>query len=178
MVVFVQDLKEELKISEIKLDKLLSAYLDEIISAEEYTAQKQKLLTKRVELREKISDFEEKGMSWLEPARVFIRNLNYAQKLISAQNKSEMTTFLKNIGSNHILFDKSFSFSPKNEYKLAAERRAAARREANNSFTNSNWRRVQDSNLQGISPTGFRNQPNTIIATLRIYAFSVNLIKF
>ena len=87
-------------------------------------------------------------MSWLEPARVFIRNLNYAQKLISAQNKSEMTTFLKNIGSNHILFDKSFSFSPKNEYKLAAERRAAARREANNSLKNPDWRRRWDSNPQ------------------------------
>ena len=150
MVVYVQNLKEELKDIETKLDKLLSAYLDEIILAEEYAGQKQKLLTQRVELREKINDFEEKSVSWLEPARVFVANLNYAQKLISSQNKSEMTTFLKNIGSNHILLNREFSFSAKNEYKLAAERRANARREAGNSFTNSNWRRRWDSNPQTV----------------------------
>ena len=77
-----------------------------------------------------------------------------------------------------LLLNQQFSFSPKNEYELVAERRAAARREANKSLKNPDWRRVQDSNLQGISPTGFRNQPNTIIATLQIYTFSVNLIKF
>ena len=143
---FVQNLKEELANTETKLDKLLSAYLDEIISAEEYTDQKQKMLTKKVELQEKIRDFEEKGVSWLEPARAFVRNLNYAQKLILSKNKSEMTTFLKNIGSNHILLNREFSFSAKNEYKLAAERRAAARREANKSLKNPDWRRGRDSN--------------------------------
>ena len=81
--------------------------------------------------------------SWL------YQNLNYAQKLVLSQNKSEMTTFLKNIGSNHILLNQQFSFSAKNEYKLVAERRAAARREAGNSFTNSNWRRGRDSNPGG-----------------------------
>jgi len=142
MVGYVQNLKGEMADIETKLEKLLSAYLDEIISAEEYTDQKQKLLTKKIELKEKIKDFEEKGASWLEPAKNFVLNLNYAQKLVLSQNKSEMTTFLKNIGSNHILLNREFSFSAKNEYKLAAERRAAARREAGNSFTNSNWRYV------------------------------------
>ena len=148
MVVFVQSLKEELKDIDLKLEKLLSAYLDEIILAEEYTGQKQKLLTRKVELREKIRDFEERGVSWLEPARGFIQNLNYAQKLVLSQNKSEMTTFLKNIGSNHILLNQQFSFSAKNEYKLAAERRAAARREAKESLKNPDWRGRQDSNLE------------------------------
>ena len=146
MEVFVQNLKEKLKDIDSKLDKLLSAYLDEIISAEEYTNQKQKLLTKKVELREKIRDFEEKGVSWLEPARAFISNLNYAQKLGLSQNKSEMTTFLKNIGSNHILLNREFSFSAKNEYKLVAERRALARREVKESLQNPDWRRGWDSN--------------------------------
>ena len=160
MADYIQGLKEELKNFETKLDKLLSAYLDEIILAEEYTAQKQKLLTKKVALREKIRDFEEKGMSWLEPARAFVRNLNYAQKLVSGQNKSEMTTFLKNIGSNHILFNQQFSFSAKNEYKLVAERRAAARREAKESLKNPDWRRRKDSNLRwSFNHSSFRNYP-------------------
>jgi hypothetical protein len=51
-----------------------------------------------------------------------------------------MTTFLKNIGSNHILLNREFSFSAKNEYKLVAERRAKARREAVIHLKNPDWR--------------------------------------
>ena len=140
----VQSLKKELTDIEIKLDKLLSAYLDEVITSEEYVAQKQKILDRRVELKEKIHEIKGKGVSWLEPARSFVKSLNQAGNLLSSGDKSEMTTFLKQIGSNHILFDKSFSFLPKNEYKLAAERSEAA----SSGLRNSNWRRGQDSNLR------------------------------
>jgi hypothetical protein len=43
----IQNLKSELSDIETKLDKLLSAYLDEIVSAEEYAVQKQKMLDHR-----------------------------------------------------------------------------------------------------------------------------------
>ena len=148
--VYVQGLKEQLKDIETKLDKLLSAYLDEIISAEEYTARKQKMLTRKIELKEEIREIDDKGVSWLEPARAFVLSLNQAEKLIKEKNKQEMTTFLKNIGSNHILIDKTFQFLPKNEYKLVAERRAAARREASKTFTNPIWRRGWDSNPRAL----------------------------
>src|SRR3989344_3365718 len=74
-------------------------------------------------------NFEQKGVSWLEPARAWVKSLNQADKLLSSGDKSEMTTFLKQIGSNHILIDKSFSFSPKKPFQILAERRAS-RREA------------------------------------------------
>ena len=40
-----------------------------------------------------------------------------------------------------------------------------------------NWRRVQDLNLQGIAPAGFRNQCHTIRRTLRIENLTCCLIK-
>src|SRR3989338_5148989 len=126
---FVENLKSELADVEVRLDKLLSAYLDEVITSEEYAAQKQKMLDHRVELKERIREIEDKGVSWLEPARAFIKSLNQADKLLSSGNKSEMTTFLKQIGSNHILIDKSFSFLPKKPFQILAERRVS-RREA------------------------------------------------
>ena len=138
--VFVENLKSELVVVEIKLDKLLSAYLDEVITSEEYAAQKQKMLDHRVELKEKIHEIEDKGVSWLEPARAWAKSLNQAEKLLSSGDKGEMTTFLKQIGSNHILIDKSFSFSPKKPFQILAERRGT-RREVELSFLqNSNWR--------------------------------------
>ena len=65
----VQNLKMELVEIEAKLEKLLDAYLGEVISADDYKVRKENLVTKKVELGEKIRDFEQKGLSWLEPAR-------------------------------------------------------------------------------------------------------------
>ena len=92
----VQNLKVELAETETKLEKLLDAYLGEIISAEDYKARKEKLMTRKVELAEKIRDFEQKGLTWLEPAREFVLSLNQAANLVETANKEEMTTFLKN----------------------------------------------------------------------------------
>src|SRR3990170_1226636 len=86
-------------------------------------------------LKEQLSQVETKGLSWLEPAREFVKSLNQAANLLSSPNPSAMTTFLKNIGSNHILRNREFVFTPKIEYKLVAERG-----EANpNSLTFPTW---------------------------------------
>jgi len=119
--IIVQNLKKELLEIEVKLEKLLDVYLNEVISTEEYTSRKQKILTRKLELQEKIRDFEQKGLSWLEPAREFVLKLNYAEKLRNSDNFSEMKTFLKNIGSNHILRNQKLIFSFKTPFNLAAE---------------------------------------------------------
>jgi DNA invertase Pin-like site-specific DNA recombinase len=134
--VVLQNLKSEIDDIGAKLDKLLSAYLDEIVSAEEYAAQKQKLLSRKIECGEEIGEIENGSVSWLEPARAFVKSLNHATELVRSGDKSEMTTFLKQIGSNHILFDKCISFSPKIQYKLAAERSEADNSRLQNPF----WR--------------------------------------
>ena len=143
----IQSLKSELVEVEARLNKLLSAYLDEIVSEGEYLAQKQKMLDRKAELKEKITDIENGIVSWLEPARAFVKSLNQAQNLLQSGDKAEMTTFLKQIGSNHILFDKSFSFSPKKPFQILCERRQSRRELSSPNLHFPNWRRVQDSNL-------------------------------
>jgi len=115
-------LKEQLGQVEAKLQKLLDIYLADALSPEEYAVKKQSLLSQKVSLNEKITDFETKGLSWLEPAREFVKSLNQATNLVQTDNLSELPTFLKNIGSNHILRNREFVFAPKIEYKLVAER--------------------------------------------------------
>lgn len=46
----VQNLKEEVLQIDKKLEKLMDVYLNEVISAEEYTTRKQKILTRKLEL--------------------------------------------------------------------------------------------------------------------------------
>jgi len=142
--IIVVNLKSELVDVETRLDKLLSAYLDEVITSEEYAAQKQKMIDHRIELKEKIREIEDKGVSWLEPARAWVKSLNQADILLSSGDKAEMTTFLKQIGSNHILFDKSFSFSPKKPFQILAEWRLCRREVELDFLQNSNWRCLLD----------------------------------
>ena len=126
-------------------------FLTDALSTEEYAAKKQELLSQKMELQEKISDFERKGLSWLEPAREFVLSLNQAAKLVETENKEEMTIFLKNIGSNHILRNRQLIFSPKIQYNLIAERSEA--NPSNLQFPT--WCPGRDSNSHGISPTEF-----------------------
>ncbi|OHB22272.1 MAG: hypothetical protein A2913_01270, partial [Parcubacteria group bacterium RIFCSPLOWO2_01_FULL_40_65] len=121
----VQNLKASFSEIEKKLEKLLDVYLTETITAEEYAPRKEKLVKQGVGLQEEIRDFGQKGLLWLEPAREFVLSLNQAAKLLETENKSEMTTFLKNIGSNCILQNRQLLFSPKIPYDLVAERSEA-----------------------------------------------------
>ena len=131
-------------IKRAKLEKLLDVYLDETITAGEYTSRKEKWIKQKVGLQEQIRDFEQKGLSWLEPAREFVLSLNQAAKLLESENKAEMTTFLKNIGSNCILQNRQLIFSSKIPYDLVAERSEATSK----TLQFSDWLRGQDSNLQ------------------------------
>jgi DNA primase large subunit len=83
----VQNLKLKLAEVEAKLEKFLDVYLEETIAAEEYTLRKEKLVKQKVGLQEEIRDFEQKGLSWLEPAREFVLSLNQAAKLLESKNK-------------------------------------------------------------------------------------------
>ncbi|MEK7659228.1 MAG: recombinase family protein [Patescibacteria group bacterium] len=131
----VQNLKQELGEVETKLDNLLDLYLAKGLSQDEYALKKQKILNSKVEIQEKMRDFEQKGLSWLEPAKEFILSLNKANTLLESDNYSEMTSFLKNIGSNHILQNRQLIFKPNSPYDLIAERSEAT----SNSLTNPRW---------------------------------------
>ncbi|MBI2278826.1 MAG: recombinase family protein [Candidatus Brennerbacteria bacterium] len=122
----VDVLKNQLSQIEVKLQKLLDAYLDNALTQQEYAAKKEKLVAEKIRLQEKITDFEQKGLSWLEPAREFVLSLNQAANLLSENDFPKMTTFLKNIGANHILRNRQFVFAPKIQYEMAAERSEAA----------------------------------------------------
>ena len=61
----VQDLELEMLELDQKLDKLLDLYLGNKLNQDEYALKKEKILNSKVEIQEKISDFEQKGFSWL-----------------------------------------------------------------------------------------------------------------
>jgi hypothetical protein len=98
-----QNLRKEIESMQNKLDTLLDAHLEGVISQDEYTAKKQKLLDKKVSLVEKLKDFERKGHDTLEPLRQFIFRAQYNETVALQRNFSEMKNFLKNLHSNRRL---------------------------------------------------------------------------
>ena len=137
--VFVQNLHQQKGEVEQKIEKLLDLYIEGgVLTLEEYQAKKQKMLNEKLDIEQKIRDFEQTGNNWLEPMRKMIFEAKQAKILLSQGDNQQILTFLKNVGSNFILKDKKFNFA----FKIGWRARVAG--EPNVSF--SNWRRGRDSN--------------------------------
>ena len=115
---FAQKIKNEIKECDEKLQDLLDLMLEKVISKDEYTAKKQTVLNQKIDIQEKLNDFEQKGNCWLERARTYILDAKQAKIITLNKNFSEMKNFLKKIGSNPLLREREISISLKNEWKI------------------------------------------------------------
>jgi len=103
---FAQKTKNEIKAHDNKLDTLLDAHLEQAISREEYTAKKNKVLSQKMNLEQKLKDFERKGNAWLELSRKFILTAHQAENVALGENLFAKKDFLKNRGSNRLLAER------------------------------------------------------------------------
>ena len=105
---FVEEVKKEIKSIEVKLQRLLDGYLDQVIEQEIYRAEKSKLLFKKKSLEEKISSLLQKQNGWFEPMQEWI---NDAQNLNGIARDNDL--FAKKVvakeifGSNLLLGEKT-----------------------------------------------------------------------
>ena len=137
--VFVQNLQAKKTEIEVKAENLLDLFISgKGIEPEEYQQKKQKLLNEKLNIQQKIKDFEQKGNNWLEPMKEMILASSQAKILLSQSDNQEIRAFLKNIGSKFILKDKKFQFALKIGWRALAEGKPTK--------TFPNWRRERDSN--------------------------------
>ena len=138
---FAQNLKSQIENCEEKLDKLLDTHLENIISKDEYTAKKQKILNQKVEISEKLKDFEQKPNHWLELCRKFILSAQQAKNIALHGNFFEKRNFLKKIGSNPLLRDRKIVFNPRGAWKILTEFNLANRAAGAEKSKHPNWLR-------------------------------------
>ena len=141
------NLKSEIAELNTKIDKLLEAYLENIVSVEEYQTKKQNLIELKSQLKEKIAEIEETQSFWLEPARKFILSCQEAKIIAETQNFGELFVFLKKVGANFLLSDKKVRFSWQEPYNFLAAEAGAAK--------NSTW-----SQLLNATRTFFEQNPD------------------
>ena len=117
-LIFAQNLKAQIEDLNIKIEKLLDAHIDGLILKDEYVLKKQKILNQKIELSDKLRDFEQKGNFWLEPMRLFILDSKQALIIASEENLEDKKNFLKKIGSNHLLDARTLLISAKKSWEI------------------------------------------------------------
>ncbi len=128
-------LKAELKMLDEKQMNLLDAYLDHTITNEEYTAAKQKIINRKVEINESLKS---KGNNWLGLFREWILTANQAEKVANGENLEEKRSFLQKIGSDFRLAGQKVSCLWGEPFDIVAE---------NSGFPVLSGRRESDSRL-------------------------------
>ncbi len=118
---FVQKLNEEMIMIDIKLEKIMSAYLENALDIEEYRNIKNKLINQKQLLKDKLLSFEQKGNNWFELVANFINSIKQSNINILQENPEQSRDFLKKIGSNFRLINQNLFFDFKNPYKIIAD---------------------------------------------------------
>ena len=149
-----QNLKTKIKETEVKLDRLVSGFLDGLIEKEIYLKKKEELIKTKTDLLQRKSAFVQESNNWLEPLKEWLNSCIYAQKLISSNQFDEIKSLSEKIGTNRRLLDKKVIFELKKPFDLVLKykeiwqesRASARRREIKNEdclcwsgYPDSNW---------------------------------------
>ena len=140
---FAQKARNELVEIETKLDRLLDLQLDGNLSQAEYTTKKHKLILTKKDLEEKNTAFGRKSNNRFELAIAFLKDANQAEKYAQQENPERIRDFLKKIGSNFRIADRTLFLDFKNAFKIAEKYHAEAlcAEATSYDFTKSeNWR--------------------------------------
>jgi hypothetical protein len=144
-------LKADVATCERQTDLLLDMRLNEQISEPEYVSKKYILVNQKAELKGKLEAFEHNRTNRFEPAIRFILEAKDSTFLLAEGNQEKKRDFLKKIGSNFHVAEKSLAVEFKKPWNLLAEFNSdlttsnARQREFSQK---SNWRREGDSNSE------------------------------
>ena len=132
-----KQLDGQIQESEVKLNRLLDGYLDQVIEPEIYKQKKNELFDEKLKLEEKKSQIEKNGTVWLEPTREFVNCALQAQKIARAKNNChDLSIMAKKVGSNFFLMNRRLSANLNYAFAaLSAERGAASAAPATSSIS-------------------------------------------
>src|SRR3990167_8745386 len=106
---FAQKARNELVEIETKLDRLLDLQLDGNLSQAEYTTKKHKLILAKKDLEKKYPLLGRKSNNRFELAIAFLKDANQAEKYAQQENPERIRDFLKKIGSNFRIADRTLA---------------------------------------------------------------------
>src|SRR3990172_7598218 len=112
--IFSQKTKAEISLLDSKIEKLMTAYLENALSLEEYRDAKSALVGSKQLLKEKLSAFEKKANNRFELTEKFLK---YNMELANDRTNEENTHLFKKVGSNFQIKDRTILFEPRGAWK-------------------------------------------------------------
>ena len=127
-----KQLDGQIQESEVKLNRLLDGYLDQVIEPEIYKQKKNELFDGKLKLEEKKLQIAKNGTVWLEPMREFVNCALQAQKVARAENNChDLSIMAKKVGSNFFLMNRRLSANLNYAFAALSAERGAASAEPN-----------------------------------------------
>ena len=116
-----REIAQRLQRCDDQMDRLLDLYIAREITAEEYQRKKAKLLDEKQELKEALGAIENGGSGWLEPARAFLTTCHEAGSVAWQENPPALKQFLRRVGSNVVLDNRTLSLAYTSPFELVAQ---------------------------------------------------------
>ena len=119
--IFSQKTKAEISLLDSKIEKLMTAYLENALSLEEYRDAKSALVGSKQLLKEKLSDFEKKSHNRFELTDKFLKASINNMELANEGIPEEFFREFKKVGSNFQIKDRTVLFEPRGAWRILAE---------------------------------------------------------
>ena len=119
----MQHLSQLVKADEKRMDKLVSTYLDGDIPKELYLKKKDTIMRSLAALQEKEKDVARGRNDWVEPLREWILDAKQAAFLSSSSDFHKIASFVKKVGTNPTVRDKSARFAAPAPSQFVAKQR-------------------------------------------------------
>jgi len=123
----VQNMDAKIRQIDVRMDKLVNAFLDGLIEKENYLKKKDEILREKSDLKLKHSGFGNDGKSWVEPLREWVKTAHHAGKMANLpMDLSDFKAFSEKVGSNRLLQDKKIVFDWLPPFDLLAKHKGLA----------------------------------------------------
>jgi site-specific DNA recombinase len=118
----IREKQAEVAKLDAKAQRLLDAYLEQLIDREQFASQKAEILTRKKEVREQITAFEQTGQPWLEPFQNWLKTAKNIGETVKKGSLSAKKDLAVNVfGSNLFLEGKKARVQALKPWSLLVE---------------------------------------------------------
>ena len=114
---FVDSVKSDISLLESKIEKLMTMYLENALTLDEYRNMKNKLMNEKQLLKEKLSDLEQKANNRFELTEKFLK---FNMELANDRTNEENIHLFKKVGSNFRIKDRTLLFERSTVWEILA----------------------------------------------------------
>ena len=117
----IDAVRDRIRTTDARLGRLMTAYVEDAISLDEYRREKNRLVDEKRNLEDQVVALEMKRASWLEPAIRFISEAKSAGFLASTGSEEKNRDFLRKVGSNLTISNRILTVTPRGAWQLVVD---------------------------------------------------------